>query len=361
MWYTRPTGHVNPAARPTPVVPWRRATRTLSGEQDGRYKERILIRRLPPSRVVARFVVLALAATTLALAAPSCAHAAPGDLDATFGNGGVAALPNAVRELRLPLNGPLRMPDGKLVYYGTASPPFSNLPQQALIERFLPDGTRDSGFGSNGRVVLDDVSDIVEGALTVQSTGHLIAFISTSTGSIARRFDASGAVDPNWGASFAGLGSMTSSNQAMVDSQDRVYVFSHQFAAGGTNPKVVGARLSASAGATEATYGSDLGIAGLLAAMTIDRDGVPVVATRTSLTWLSSPPVTKPLQIFNAVRSVAVDNAGRLLVVGERRVNGVSEAAVQRYVGQSLDASFGSGGTFGIDLDVTDMGWTTAF
>jgi uncharacterized delta-60 repeat protein len=94
--------------------------------------------------------------------------------------------------------------------------------------------------------------------------------------------------------------------------------------------------------------------------MTIDGD-VPVVATRSSVTWLSSPPVTLPLQVFNTVRSVAFDNSGRLLVVGERRVNGASEAAVQRYDGQSLDSSFGSGGTFGIDLDVIDIGWTSAF
>ena len=293
--------------------------------------------------------------SALAFSSPLPANAAPGDLDATFGTGGVAPVPTSTRELRVALNGPLRMADGKLVFYGTTTPRRNDATAQGLVQRYMPDGSPDAGFGTNARVLLNDIGDIGDGALAVQSTGHLIAVANTGATSIARRIDSSGTIDGSWGSSFTGLGPLTAVQSAVADAQDRVLVFGYRFnSSPGSFPiAVVGARLAADTGAIEATF-EDTTTATYLSALAVDAIGTPIVATSSKLTWFSAPPVTQPLVGFNGVDRLAVDGAGRVLVGGHERVNGRTDARVQRFAAQVLDATFGDAGTFDGDFELLD-------
>lgn len=300
--------------------------------------------------------LFALLSSALAFASPLTATAAAGDLDASFGNGGLASVPTTDRYVPVALNGPLRMPDGKLVFYGTSRPPSSSITPHGLIHRFLPDGTPDNAFGTNATLQVNDLSDISKHNLAVQSTGHLIVAANTGTTGIVRRIDTNGVADANWGSTFTGLGAQTLIQYVVTDAQDRVFVFGYHFESSpnGSQPRLVGARLSAVTGDVETTFGTDVTIAGMTAALAVAADGTPVVATNTSLTWFTSPPVTKPLSDFNTVEHIAIDHSGRVLVGGQIRIAGHNDARVQRYSGQVLDALFGTGGNFDVDFELTD-------
>lgn len=73
-------------------------------------------------------------------------HLADGTLDASFGDGGSAALDFGPRDLVV-------QADGRIVVVGGSSGPF--LEQDWRLTRLLPDGTTDTSFGTNGQVTLD--------------------------------------------------------------------------------------------------------------------------------------------------------------------------------------------------------------
>src|SRR5207249_3402861 len=85
------------------------------------------------------------------LAAPANASNA-GDLDPTFGNGGVASTPLPATS---DAHSVVVQPDGKIVVAGCTDTCDDNLAAYAhtfVVARFLPDGQLDSTFGSGGVV-----------------------------------------------------------------------------------------------------------------------------------------------------------------------------------------------------------------
>jgi hypothetical protein len=83
-----------------------------------------------------------LAAMLLGLSGAGVGDAAPGDLDPTFGSGGIGVS-----------FGPLdwasalvQQPDGKLIVAGTSANDY------ILLTRYLPDGRVDTSFGPGGKV-----------------------------------------------------------------------------------------------------------------------------------------------------------------------------------------------------------------
>jgi uncharacterized delta-60 repeat protein len=95
------------------------------------------------------------------------AAAQPGNLDASFGENGLAIA--AVTGNYSSGEAIAEQPDGKIVVGGAT-------PGYALLARFNVDGTLDSGFGNNGLVLTDvDASNDFVGAVVVQPNGSIIA------------------------------------------------------------------------------------------------------------------------------------------------------------------------------------------
>src|SRR4051794_1399212 len=87
----------------------------------------------------------ALAAAALAMTmTPAAAMAAPADLDTTFDGDGYALAASGRSTAQ---SDPVVQPDGKILVAGV------NAANKAVVERFKPDGTLDTTFGTNGEVV----------------------------------------------------------------------------------------------------------------------------------------------------------------------------------------------------------------
>jgi uncharacterized delta-60 repeat protein len=117
-------------------------------------------------------------------------RATPGDLDPTFGVGGVVTtdLPGTYYENA---NAVLRQPDGKLVVTGQDASGYAAL----TVIRYLPDGSLDPMFGVGG-VFVAPVTDLVQigQKLALQSDGKVIVL-----GSAIIRLTTDGQLDPSFG------------------------------------------------------------------------------------------------------------------------------------------------------------------
>ena len=139
-------------------------------------------------------------ATTLVVAlvvgAPMAALAAAGDLDGSFGAGGVQTLPFAgsyvyADELA-------RQADGKIVALGTAHSSVGIASDFALL-RLLPNGELDTTFGDEGRVTTDFGGRYDEGlALALQRDGKILAAGSSAGFASIARYLPDGTLDPSF-------------------------------------------------------------------------------------------------------------------------------------------------------------------
>jgi uncharacterized delta-60 repeat protein/uncharacterized repeat protein (TIGR01451 family) len=116
-----------------------------------------------------------------------------GVIDTTFGAGGVVTLDvgdgvAAVRAMT-------RQPDGKLVVAGTTDAAGGG---GGLLARFLPDGTPDPAFSSDGIARVGATASIAED-VAVQPDGKLVAAGSAGGDSFIARFRPDGARDPGFG------------------------------------------------------------------------------------------------------------------------------------------------------------------
>ncbi len=134
--------------------------------------------------------------TLFAAIACGSMHAQPGTLDPTFGIGGkaIATVPGNYSSGECIAE----QADGKIIV-GGATPGF------ALLARFNADGTLDSGFGTNGLVLTDaDESNDSFGAVAVQPDGRIVAggvrFNNASDGrAIIARYMPDGTLDNGFG------------------------------------------------------------------------------------------------------------------------------------------------------------------
>ena len=126
-----------------------------------------------------------------------------GSLDPTFGAGGITfsavtlEVDDEARAFKL-------QPDGKLLIGGFADPQAEGSDDAALF-RFNADGSTDTAFGTNGRVVIQvsAQADFIL-SLAVQSDGRILAAggsVSSSTGCdfMILRFDQNGTLDTTFG------------------------------------------------------------------------------------------------------------------------------------------------------------------
>src|SRR5215472_15268175 len=147
---------------------------------------------------------------SLFFALSASVSAAPGDLDPTFGNGGIVITRgingNNLNYLSYALAMAIQ-PDGKIVVVGEGNDgTFNFVAWDFAVVRYYTDGSLDSSFGSNGRVVTQ-LSDNYDGAgaVAIQPDGKIVVAgrcDRIDSNSAVVRYNPNGSLD----ASFNGTG-----------------------------------------------------------------------------------------------------------------------------------------------------------
>lgn len=206
--------------------------------------------------------VLGALVVLVGIAAPAQAAAGlAGDLDPSFGKGGVVLGPQGTS------GGLLVQPDGKVVVSGQGAD------YQGILVRYLPDGTPDPGFGSGGTVALagafgPDRSLSTPTAAARQEDGKIVvagygldATTQNSYDFALARFNADGSVDTTFGtaglvltnftpAPPGGYGSYDLLNDVVVQSDGKIA------AAGATGFQSFAVARYNSNGSLDTTFGS---------------------------------------------------------------------------------------------------------
>jgi uncharacterized delta-60 repeat protein len=318
-------------------------------------------------------VILAVTMALIASASPTLARA-DGQLDPSFGSGGTTmalagGLPSVATGVALD-------PQGGIVAGGWVK---VGSQHEFTVERFLDNGSVDSGFGSGGgfetAVIGPSGEDFATG-VAVDSLGRVVLAGRSLNGAhyqfAVARFTPVGQLDSTFNgtgieATTIGPGSAVG-NAVAVDSQNRILV------AGASSVGSVQAftivrylpsgELDSSFG-TGGTVAIPLVGSDVPEAMAIDPQGRIVLAGKVIggnddfvvARYLPNGEIdhsfgqgtgyvrTAPGSSDDSASGVAIDPQGRIVVAGTSTVNGVEELAIVRYQSDgSLDPSFGSGG-----------------
>lgn len=251
-----------------------------------------------------------------------------GTLDSTFGTGGaveknVGGVSAVSRAIAL-------QPDGKILVAGFVI--FPGTGYDAVVMRFLSDGSPDNGFGTAGVVLTDvDSHDDQALALSLQPDGRIVIAGQTLSNDLTVsdmlfvRYLSNGAIDGTFGTS--GISTVDFRGTADI-------ARSIAFSAGGI--------VAAGTSRDPATSRTDIAV------VRLDSSGVLDPAFGVAGRYLSSfgGPGSQ------VARALAVDAVGRPLVAGTYGSAQPNDFAVLRItVGGMLDTTFGTGG-----LVTTDFG-----
>ena len=104
-------------------------------------------------------------------------QAAPGDLDPTFGNGGVVTTPftnfsDVASSIQVQLDGKIIVSGHSYAYDGFEDVDYV---VSGFIARYNSSGTLDASFGSNGKIVTGDYYENVGGKTALQPDGKIVA------------------------------------------------------------------------------------------------------------------------------------------------------------------------------------------
>lgn len=304
---------------------------------------------------------------------------AAGILDPTFGNGGTIVHdidPNSVGDVPVHMS---VLPDGKILVAGTRDA-YSNSEDFAVV-RYLPDGSLDTTFGTAGKAFVDfGIRDTLYG-MTVTSTGQIIlAGLTGPLGSSSRlgaiaRLNADGSLDTSFGVN--GKVVSAAGNSALGFADVAVQANGQIIGAGWTNngrPMV--ARFNVD-GSLDTTFGVD-GVAqplnGTLSArgeidIEVQADDKIVMSAASYgaySMWVARfeangvPDITfdgdgvAGASFGNVqdqgVKDVAIQPDGKIIIVGNRfndYTNYTADIAVVRFnTNGTLDTNFANGGYF---------------
>ena len=179
---------------------------------------------------------------------------AQGELDPTFGSGGVVTPPLACGEL-------IRGTDDTIVVAGRLSDPTKGTTALAMA-RYDHDGNPDGSFGTGGLVVEDFGGDwLLVGALLVQPDGGIVVAGTMRSAAVLytlalARFDANGTLDPSFGeggATRVEFGASSSFGVGVVQMPDDTLIAA---ADGHGSSQFLLARVNAD-GSPDTTFGAD--------------------------------------------------------------------------------------------------------
>lgn len=255
------------------------------------------------------------AALAFALACPVPSAAAPGDLDPTFGVGGIVVTPiGSGDDAALAL---VQQSDGKLVAAGYA---LTGTNADIAVVRYTANGALDPTFGTGGRVTtpVGSANDVAL-AVALQSDGKLVVagytLGATTTDIAVVRYNANGTLDGSFGTGgkvVTGIGASNDVAFAVTQQTDGKLVVAGYTV--GTNLDVAVVRYNAN-GSLDTTFGTG---------------GKVVTAVGTS-NELANAIVQQP--------------DGKLVAAGYTIVGSASDVLLVRYQSNgALDSTFGSGG-----------------
>jgi uncharacterized delta-60 repeat protein len=154
-------------------------------------------------------IILAAALGMLGLAPPQANASSPGDLDPTFGNGGIALASgpgDGMVSLHSEQHTLVLQPDGKIVVAESYQAPFCQS-GGFLTTRYLPDGSLDPGFGEGGFAFtqVGSCSAVEADAVALQLDGKIVVAgqsdNSVGTAFTLVRYNPDGSLDPAFGGS----------------------------------------------------------------------------------------------------------------------------------------------------------------
>jgi uncharacterized delta-60 repeat protein len=128
------------------------------------------------------------------------AYSAQGDLDTTFGNGGKVT--TAFGTSFDTANAVAIQTDGKIVVAGGSYPDSTVNDEDIALVRFNTDGTIDTSFGTNGKVLTDIETFERANAIEILADGSILVAGSISSGLgrfVLAKFTSSGILDGNFG------------------------------------------------------------------------------------------------------------------------------------------------------------------
>jgi uncharacterized delta-60 repeat protein len=159
---------------------------------------------------------------------------ADGTVDSTFdGDGRVTT--NIVSGQQQEALAVVVQPDGRIVVAGYSGPPGGG-PARMALARYLPDGSLDGGFGSQGKVVSDVAGEAY--AMLIQPDGKLLVAgrsprdeVADSSDFVVARFDGNGTLDTSFGAGgmrITDIGGATNTARNIVQQSNGAIVVSGQ-------------------------------------------------------------------------------------------------------------------------------------
>lgn len=315
-----------------------------------------------------------------------------GSLDLNFAEGGVASLGSvSIKDIAV-------QNDGKIVAVGSISGSRSSSDLEIMLARFLSDGSLDPSFGANG-IAQTEIGPTYEAgsALSFQSDGKIVVagfqitapdVNVTSSDFLLARFDQDGFMDNSFGVNgsivtdfFGGYDRL---QDIALDSSDRIIAVGHATNIAGSrdfgiarfdvhgsldpsfgmNGKVItdfGSAIGSSIGSSDradsvviqpdgkilaggdATYsgGTDMAIARYLLDGTLDTE------------FDDDGKVVTDIRGNDYLRSLAIDNDGKILAGGFTRPSGVESgdlSLIRHNTDGSFDLGFGFGGIVQTDI-----------
>ena len=138
------------------------------------------------------------------LLATSTAFAAAGSLDTTFGSDGIVETNFGSNTNNFQFTDAALAPNGDIVVAGTVSNIVNDTGDNCVIVRYLPNGTLDSSFGTDGVVILSSTQFAsLSGIIAVQSNGQILVLtvpeINGTFVEAMQRFNINGTPDATFG------------------------------------------------------------------------------------------------------------------------------------------------------------------
>jgi len=163
------------------------------------------------SRLRTNLIYIVIATALIIGPASLRSSAAPGDLDPTFGQGGhvLTTIADPNYPFFLPqTESMLVQPDGKILVCGRFWEDGISTWYGTFIARYLPDGTLDTSFGTNGKVAVIEVlpggygSKAVGADMALQSDGKIVLIGSEVIAQkiLVQRYTSDGVLDTTFGA-----------------------------------------------------------------------------------------------------------------------------------------------------------------
>ncbi len=277
-------------------------------------------------------------AISLFLALSASVSAAPGDLDLSFGSGGIvvtdvaSAWSDEVTDIEV-------QTDGKILVAGVLGDSFiceypdcRDPDPLAFINRYLPTGVLDTSFGTGGKIIFPLSSGEVVNHIALQTDGKIVAVgyhyyqVIGNSNFIIFRFNADGTLDTSFGTGGKSTTNFATLSEGVVIQPDgKIVALAWGCNASGYCHSFGTIRFNVN-GSLDTAFGA----------------GGRVVTTVSSR---------------NFPADVSLQPDGKIIIAGSAADNfsGFLDYAIVRYNSNgSLDASFGAGGIVSTDITQTD-------